>query len=203
MIQIGLFSKMNQITTKTLRHYDEINLLKPAYVDDYSGYRYYSSSQLPRLHKIIALKQMGLSLDQIKRMIDEPAGIEVYLQMREQEIEDKLQQSLNQLNQIKHYQKRLRGGEFSMIYEPIIRSIPECIVASSRRIAASYDSYFDFIPKMGEEMMRQGGAKCAEPSYCFNIYHDGEYKEKDIDVEVCEAVVDYCEDSENITFKKN
>lgn len=50
--------------------------------------------------------------------------------------------------------------------------------------------------------MRKQGAVCAEPEYCFNIYHDGEYKEKDIDVEVCEAVVDYCEDTDLIKFKK-
>ena len=54
---------------------------------------------------------------------------------------------------------------------------------------------------MGEEMERLG-AVCAKPEYCFNIYHDGEYKETDIDVEVCEAVVAFCEDSEMVKFKK-
>lgn len=200
MFQIGIFSKMNHITAKTLRHYDEIGLLKPAYVDDFTGYRFYSTEQLPRLHKIIALKQMGLSLIQIQSLIDEPSGIEVYLQLREKEIKEKLAAANDQLSQVKSYQKRLRG-EFSMKYEPIIKSLPECIVASMRRIAPSYDSYFDFIPKMGDEMRRQG-AVCAAPAYCFNMYHDMEYKEKDIDVEVCEAVVDYCEDSEMVKYKK-
>ncbi len=41
-----------------------------------------------------------------------------------------------------------------------------------------------------------------EPAYCFTIYHDGEYKESDIDVEVCEAVTDYCRESEKVKFKK-
>lgn len=200
MYQIGLFSKMNRITTKTLRHYDEIGLLKPAYVDDYTGYRYYASSQLPRLHKIIALKQMGLSLCQIQEMIDEPAGIEIYLQLRERELIDQLRQNQDQLEKICNYQKRIRG-EFIMKYDPIIKSLPGCIVASMRMIAPSYDYYFDIIPKMGLEMRRQG-AECAEPAYCFNIYHDGEYKEKDIDVEVCEAVVAYCEDSDMVVYKK-
>ena len=53
---------------------------------------------------------------------------------------------------------------------------------------------------MGDEMRRQG-AVCSEPAYCFTIYHDGEYREQDIDVEVCEAVVRACPDSEMVRYK--
>lgn len=197
--QIGLFSKMNRITTKTLRHYDEIGLLPPARVDVMTGYRYYSSEQLPKLHRIMALKQMGLRLDQIQSLINDPSGMDIYLEMREQDLIKQLEESQKQLQQIKSYKNKLRGE--MMTYEPIIKSLPECIVASMRWKAPSYDAYFDVIPKMGEEMNRQG-AKLAEPSYCINMYHDGEYRESDIDVEVCEAVVDYCEDSDLVKYKK-
>jgi DNA-binding transcriptional MerR regulator len=54
MYKIGLFSKINKITVKTLRHYDEIGLLKPAHIDIETGYRYYSSEQLPKINKRIA-----------------------------------------------------------------------------------------------------------------------------------------------------
>lgn len=57
LYKIGVFSQMNKITIKTLRHYDEIGLLKPAYIDNNNGYRYYTSQQLPQLHRIIALKR--------------------------------------------------------------------------------------------------------------------------------------------------
>jgi effector-binding domain-containing protein len=87
-----------------------------------------------------------------------------------------------------------------MKYNPVIKALPEVIVASMRLTVKNYDEFFKVVPKMGEEMKRQG-AICAEPDYCFNIYHDGEYKEKDIDVEVCEAVVDFCEDSELVKYK--
>ena len=199
MYQIGQFSKMNRITTKTLRHYDELGLLKPVYVDDFTGYRFYTSEQLPRLHRILGLKQMGLSLAQISILIDDPSAITIYLELREKDLEDRLQEEKKQLTQIKNYQRRLRG-EYTMEYEPIIKSLPEVIVASMRFIAPNYDYYFDIIPKMGDEMRRQG-AVCSLPEYCFNIYHDMEYKEKDIDVEVCEAVVDYCEDSDIVHYK--
>lgn len=200
MYQIGLFSKMNYVTTKTLRHYDEIGLLKPEYVDKFSGYRYYTSEQIPRLNRIIALKQMGLSLSQIQSIIDEPLSIETFLKLKENELKDKILEAENQLSQVKNYIKRVRG-EMSMKYNPVIKSLPEVIVASMRFIAQSYDVYFDIIPKMGEEM-KKAGAICASPEYCFNIYHDGEYKETNIDVEVCEAVVDYCENSDLVKYKK-
>jgi len=200
MYSIGLFSKMNRITTKTLRHYDEIGLLTPAHVDDLTGYRYYSSDQLVKLNQILALKQMGVSLHEITRLLECPDGVAIYLELKEKELKERIEAEERKLSHVQSYIKRLRG-ETNMTYTPVIRSLPEVIVASMRMIAPNYDYYFDIIPKMGEEMKRQG-AVCAEPEYCFNLYHDGEYKESNIDVEVCESVVDFCEDSEMVKYKK-
>lgn len=200
MYQIGLFSKMNRITTKTLRHYEKLGLLMPEKVDDFTGYRYYSSNQLPRLNKILTMKQMGLSLTDIRDIIDEPNGVEMYLKLKEAELRKTIEEEKRKLTHVQHYMSRLKG-ETSMNYNPAVKSLPGCIVATMRFMAPNYDSYFDIIPKMGDEMRRLG-AVCAEPAYCFNLYHDGEYREKDIDVEVCEAVVDYCEDSDMVKFKR-
>ena len=65
MFNIGDFSKLGFVTVKTLRHYDEIGLLKPVKVDRFTGYRYYSADQLPRLNYIAALKNLGLSLEEV------------------------------------------------------------------------------------------------------------------------------------------
>lgn len=200
MYPIGLFSKMNRVSAKTLRHYDEIGLLKPAYVDEENGYRYYSSDQFARLSKIITLKQMGLPLRDILVMIDNDKSVEIFLRVQENDLLNRISEEQIKLSHVRNYLKRMKG-ECIMKYNPIIKSLPECIVASMRFKAESYDSYFDRIPKMGKEMERLG-AVCAEPEYCFNIYHDGEYKDKNIDVEVCEAVVDYCKDSDMVKFKK-
>ena len=62
MIKIGDFSRICQLSVKTLRYYDEVGLLKPVEVDRFTGYRYYSADQLPRLNRILALKDLGLSL---------------------------------------------------------------------------------------------------------------------------------------------
>ncbi|HRE27216.1 MAG TPA: MerR family transcriptional regulator, partial [Anaerolineales bacterium] len=65
MIRIGDFSKLSQVTVKALRLYDEMGLLKPVVVDTFTSYRYYEFNQLPRLYRILALKDLGLSLEEI------------------------------------------------------------------------------------------------------------------------------------------
>lgn len=68
MYRIGLFAQMNHISVKTLRFYEEQGLLLPAHVDKESGYRYYTMGQMEQLHRIMALKEAGLKLEDIKRL---------------------------------------------------------------------------------------------------------------------------------------
>ena len=69
MIKIGDFARLSQVSVVTLRYYDEMDLLKPVKVETFTGYRYYSADQLPRLNRILALKDLGFSLEQIKLML--------------------------------------------------------------------------------------------------------------------------------------
>ncbi len=65
MIKIGEFSRLAHVPVPTLRYYDQMGLLKPVEVDKFTGYRYYTVSQLPRLNRILSLKGLGFSLEQI------------------------------------------------------------------------------------------------------------------------------------------
>ena len=77
MYSIGMFSKIYQVTPKTLRHYDELGLLAPGYVDGETGYRYYGHGQAVRLRRILEFKRMGFSLPEILEIIDlAPDGAE-------------------------------------------------------------------------------------------------------------------------------
>ena len=66
MVSIGEFARLGGVSVRTLRHYDEIGLLRPAQVDPVTGYRGYLASQLGQLNRILALKELGLSLTQAR-----------------------------------------------------------------------------------------------------------------------------------------
>jgi DNA-binding transcriptional MerR regulator len=68
MLKIGDFLRLSQVTVKTLHHYDELGLLWPARIDQFNGNRFYTGERLTRIHRIMALKELGLSLEQIGLM---------------------------------------------------------------------------------------------------------------------------------------
>jgi DNA-binding transcriptional MerR regulator len=70
MFKIGEFSRLTRVSSKTLHHYDEIGLFRPSHVDPFTGYRYYTAEQLPRLNRLLALRALGFSLEQIGRVLD-------------------------------------------------------------------------------------------------------------------------------------
>lgn len=204
MFKIGVFSKMNKVTVKTLRYYDEIGLLSPSYVDDATGYRYYSGSQLPRLHRILALKQIGFSLHEIITAMSQDistAEMLQHLQAKQVEISKNIAAERKKLLQVQAYLKILKQEANDMGYDVILKELPAVIVASMRRIIPDYNTFNEIYPEMGAYMMEQK-VKCTTPGYCFTLYHDGEYKETNIDVEICEAVTAAARDSDKIKFKK-
>ena len=75
MLKIGDFSNLARVTIKALRYYDELGLLKPVKVDEFTGYRYYEASQLTQVQRIIALKDMGLSLEEVSRLLRDNVSI--------------------------------------------------------------------------------------------------------------------------------
>ena len=70
MFRIGEFAQIAQVSGRQLRFYDQLGLLQPAHIDAQTGYRYYSIRQLPRLNGILALKELGLSLEQIGPLLE-------------------------------------------------------------------------------------------------------------------------------------
>lgn len=200
MFRIGEFSKMSKTTIKTLRYYDETGLLAPGRVDAFTGYRFYSTHQLAELHRIQAYRQIGLSIDEIKLIQSgyDPARI---LENRRTELLAEVDEKEDQLSRIEFI---LSGKEEEfMNYQGTIKQVPECIVYSKKMTVPNYEAYFKIIPELGEQVMKKyPDLKCAVPEYCFIIYLAGEYKEKDIDIEYCEAVDKMKEDFDGICFKK-
>lgn len=195
--RIGVFAQMNKVTIKTLRHYDETGLLKPAYVDEQTGYRYYQSSQLPTLHKILALRDLNCSLEEIKRVLQ--GGSEhMLLGIKKRQL---LQEIAKMTNQIACIESYMAQEDEDKPYHVIIKSLPEVIVASKEIHLESYEGLFDYMPEMGVEM-EEAGCECVEPDYCFTMYTDQEYRENDINAIICEAVTEKKDDYGELKFLK-
>ena len=73
---IGEFARHGRVSVRMLRHYDAIGLLRPARVDAASGYRFYEASQLAELNRVIALKDLGFTLEQVRTVLAEKVSAE-------------------------------------------------------------------------------------------------------------------------------
>lgn len=124
-----------------------------------------------------------------------------YLEGKEAEVSEIINEEQIRLRQIQSYLKMLKQEETFMNYNIIIKELTEVIVASLRTVIPNYDAFNVIHPEMGQYLQKQN-MKCAVPPYCFTMYHDGEYKETDIDVEICEAVTEFGQDSDRVKFKK-
>ncbi len=193
--RIGLFAQMNHVTVKALRYYDDIGLLRPACIDKTSGYRYYTSQQLPALHQILALRQMGFTIEEIKKVRDGMPEQEL-LQRKKSELMKGIAEATLKLSQVESY---LLQKDAYKDYRVLLKELPEVIVASMKMNLPNYEALFSVVPPMGAEMERLG-CTCAVPDYCFTEYLEG-YREENINVEICQAVTEKKQDSDMVTFK--
>ena len=198
LYQIGIFSQMAKTTIKTLRFYDREGLLAPAHTDAETGYRYYLGEQLYTLHEIQSLRQMGFSIAQIKQLLSGQHTADILAQ-REHELAEERRLVEERMFRLHHYMEKRRE---EMKYQAVMKDIPECIVFSRRVKIPNYDAMMTMVPETGRKISAANpDLKCALPEYCFNIYHDGEYRETDIDVEICEAVERIGNEVDDIKFK--
>lgn len=202
MLKIGHFSKLSRLSVKTLRYYDEIGLLKPAQVDEFSGYRFYSFEQLPRLHHLLALKELGLSLEQIKGLLDEDLPAEQLrgmLRLKRAELEEELAETEARLAQVETRLRLIEQEEDMSNYDVIVKQVKPFKVASVRGVVPTP-------PEQGglwNQLESHLNAHSVRPTGpCLSLYHDDEYKEIDWDIEVCEPIEAELPETENVQVRE-
>ena len=193
---------MMQVTVKTLRHYEQKGLLVPYEVDEWTGYRYYSITQMQRLNTIRGLQRQGFTLEEIKELLEDGAQTPSIEQLTQkiEETERQLQLLTERRSQLLKWMdshKQIKTMEkFS------IQSLPEIFVASHREVISGYSALgLLCVNKIGPEMQRLG-CKCPPPGYCFTIEHNQEFCAENIDIEYCEQVEEMGNDSDIIQFKR-
>jgi DNA-binding transcriptional MerR regulator len=194
MFRIGEFSKLGQVSSRMLRHYDKLGLFKPSSTDEWTGYRTYTIEQLPRLHRIIALKDLGLSLEQIGRLLGEDkelplAQLEGMLRMREADLAQELQAKHSQLASVKARLRQLETEGEPSPYEVIVKPIPAQPVASIRQVVPSVqemDTYCFLLYQQLYQELQERKIRPLHPE--ITLYHNEEYEERDLDIETAVAI---------------
>ncbi|GII52423.1 MerR family transcriptional regulator [Planotetraspora thailandica] len=142
MFSIGDFARLGRVSVRMLRHYDALGLLRPARVDQFTGYRYYEAGQLSRLNRLIALKDLGLSLEQVGLILEEKVGPEeLYgmLRLRRAELEAQVADDTARLARVEA-RLRMIETEGIMPVDIVIKRVPAVRLAELSAIAPSYES---------------------------------------------------------------
>ncbi len=184
MFKIGDFSKFSRVSVKMLRHYDRLGLLKPSRIDPLTNYRYYSADQLPRLNRILALRDLGFTLEQIAALLDDHMPVEQMrgmLKLKQAELEQQLREERWRLEHIEARLKQIEREGHSPGSDVVVRRVAPQLMATLRQVIAD-DEDMHLLFEEAETHVAHYGARAAEPPLA--IYHDGEYRERDVDVEV-------------------
>ena len=185
MFKIGEFSRLSRVSVRMLRHYDQLGLLTPSQTDPFTGYRYYSAEQLPRLNRIIALRDLGFSLEQIAGMLEDDLSTDQLLGMlklKRAEVEEQMKLEQQRLARLEVRIRQMSETPLHGAYDVILRDIEPELAATSREVAADDDRIQQMFDMLETYVAGFEGARADKPP--FSIYYDEEYREKDVDAEV-------------------
>jgi DNA-binding transcriptional MerR regulator len=167
MFKIGDFAKFTSVSVKQLRHYDELGLLKPRLVDPDTGYRYYAADQLPRLNRILALRDLGFGLEQIARLLDDDLSLEQLrgmLKLRRAEIEQQVRLEQTRLARVEVRLHQIEAAELPRSpYEVVVRAVEPLLIAGIRhRLHADSSAIADSFDAV-ERFAAQGRVRAPAP----------------------------------------
>lgn len=190
MFKISDFSRLGQVSPRMLRHYDQLGLLRPKQVDKWTGYRYYTIDQLGDLNRIIALKELGFTLEQVRDLLNageqlSSAALQGMLTMRRAEIERTLVEEQQRLSRVEARLRQIEMEGQPSPYEVVAKPIPAITVASISDVVATVEEMDFFCQHLYATLyanLRTAGITPLQPE--ITLYHNEEYTETDLKVEV-------------------
>jgi DNA-binding transcriptional MerR regulator len=135
VLKIGEFARVGQVSIATLRHYDQYGLLKPTTLDPETGYRYYTLDQLPRLNRILALKDLGFPLEQIAQFLENDLSLEQLrgmLKLKQAQTQLMIDTEQARLSRIAARLQQIEQEGKMPIHEVLLKEVATLHVASIR-----------------------------------------------------------------------
>jgi DNA-binding transcriptional MerR regulator len=177
MFTIGDFARHGRVSVRMLRHYDATGLLRPAHVEPATGYRYYTAAQLTRLNRVIALKDLGFTLQQVQDIVDERISTEELrgmLRLRQAELEAAMSAAAARLVQVEARLRSIESEGHMPTNDVVFKNISAIRVAELTATAASFESG-DIGPVIGplyDELFRALGEAGITPAGPGVAYYD-------------------------------
>lgn len=201
MFKIGEFSKLMQVSVRMLRHYDEAGLLKPAKTDPVTGYRYYSAEQIPRLRRVLFLRDTGFGVAEMGPVLDSwnASAVARLLEEKKRAIIAEIAALESRVAKIDMGLRDLAEDALDLHADVAIKSVPGYPVLSLRRVIPDY--YAE--GRLWKELSAFAEANAIPVSgETFSIYHDSDYRERDVDVELCAIVTELGQNQDGFTFRR-
>jgi DNA-binding transcriptional MerR regulator/effector-binding domain-containing protein len=172
MLSIGEFARHGRVSVRMLRHYDAIGLLRPARVDPATGYRYYDAAQLRRLHRAVALKELGFTLEQVRSVLDEQvsvAELRGMLRLRRAQLQEQIALDAERLARVEARLLVIGMEGAAPSDEVTVRHVPAMRVAALSDLAPGYgpEHIGPVILPLYERLMGPAEAAAAGPPVAF------------------------------------
>ena len=143
MLSIGDFARLGQVSPRTLRHYDELGILRPDRVEPESGYRFYGVAQLERLHRVVALRDLGFGLEQIGELLEHDPPLEqlvATLRARRSEIEQSVSEEQARLRRVEAHLRALEAEDPVPSRDIVLKSTQPLRIAEIAELAPGFGS---------------------------------------------------------------
>ncbi|GAA3527506.1 MerR family transcriptional regulator [Nonomuraea rosea] len=141
MFGIGDFARLGLVSVRMLRHYDAIGLLRPAHVDPFTGHRSYQAAQLARLNRIVAIKDLGFTLEQVSAILDEKVSTEELhgmVRLRRAQLEAQISADLARLRGVESRLRTIETEGHLRTAEVVLKKVSPIRVAELGARAAGY-----------------------------------------------------------------
>lgn len=163
MLSIGAFAQIGQVTHRMLRHWDTAGLLVPAHVDEFTGYRSYDPSQLERLHRIVALRQLGFGLDDISAILAQGVGadrIAALLRIRRAEVEQEHRLAAARLVDVERRLHLIEKEKHMSQIEIVQKPLPAVRLAAIRTVVAEQPAVAEVVGPSFDAVAEVIGDEC-------------------------------------------
>ncbi len=184
MFRIGDFSRIARVSARLLRFYDEIGLFTPAHADPQTSYRYYTVAQLAQLNRILVLKDLGFSLDQVREILNSNVGaaeLRNMLLLRRNDVERSLEAESRRLHHIETRIAQLESEGALSAEDVVVRAEPMHRLLSLRSTVPSFSAARELILEL-----RTHAAQLLPKRHQLKliaIAHSPQFEQDEIDVE--------------------